>query len=211
MDNSDKHGFVELLNSLSDYYQREKLAVMPIKIYFAALEAYSLDDIGNAVTKHLQDTKAGSFYPKASDLIRHLEGGEITADMMIGMARAADTPLGCLARIKIGSYDLSSGDPFYLRQRATECLMALPEWKERAGRGEYTDHEISVMLKYNVSPSAPLANGLAAPQAAGIAERATMIECSPRHKRFVEPAYDPNTQDAADIHPAVLAYLEKIK
>ena len=212
MNREDIAEFAMMLDGLAEYYQKDALGEMPVNMYFQALSGYSLASISQAVSSHLSDVKHGTFFPKVADIVRHLDGGEVTADMIVAAAKLAKTPLGCLARIKIGTWDLSGGDSYYLKQRAAECLLELPDWKERAKRGEYSDHEISVMLKYDVSPSAPFSAGLAAPPVnAGLIERATSIELSERHRRFIEPAYDPNTQSEVDIHPAVVAFLEKIK
>lgn len=212
MNNNDLGALADMFDALSEIYQKDPLSEISLKMYFQCLAGYSFEDVSRAVNCHMVSDRHGSYFPKIADIVRHLDGGEITADMIISAAKLAKTPLGCLARIKIGTWDLSGGDPFYLKQRATECLLELPEWKARASKGDYSNHEISVMLKYDVSPSAPFSAGLAAPPVnTGLIERATEIELSERHKRFIEPAYDPNTQSDADIHPAVVAFLEKIK
>ena len=218
MDNSDKIKFKELMDGLTEYYQikspkLEKLSVIALQLYFGTVKSYSLEQVMEAASKHMGDAKRGMFFPVAADLIIQLEGGEITAEMIVAAAQLSETPLGCLARIHIGSWDLSGADAFFLRQRATECLQFLPDWKGRAARGEYSDHEISVMLKYKVSPTAPLAFGLAAPAINNeLLARTKEIEQSPRHLRFIEPAYDAATDDsAAPLHPSVAKILESVK
>ena len=217
MDDSDKAGFKELMDGLSDYYKikspkLENLSFIALQLFFGTVKSYSLEQIMTAASQHMGDTKRGMFFPVAADLLVQLEGGEITAEMIVAAAQLSETPLGCLARIHIGSWDLSGADAFYLRQRAAECLQHLPEWKARASRGEYSDHEISVMLKYKVNPAAPLAFGLAAPAINNeLSARTKEIEHSPRHLRFIEPTYDASAVDGnAPLHPAVAKMLEMI-
>lgn len=212
MDDSDKKGFKSLMDGLTEYYRiknprLENLSVMVLQIYFGTLKEYSLDQVQEAASKHIADPDVGFTYPSASDLIKHLDGGKITADTIIASAKLAKTPLGCMARIKIGTWDLSQADSFYLRERATECLMELPEWKERAKRGEYTDHEISVMLKYGVDPSSPFVDGISGPKNSGqLDSRVKMVESSPEHKKQVEPPYVP----VGDIEKAMHETMKKI-
>jgi hypothetical protein len=193
MIDSDFSKLSKMLDAVSEYLQKEPLSTMAMKMYFQTLKDHSIEDIQVGVTAHLKDPKAGQFYPKAADIIKHIEGGEITADMVIAAAKLADTPMGCLARIHIGTWDLNNQDAFYLRQRATECLQLMPQWRQKAKMGNYSDHDISVMLKYNVNPAAPFAFGLAEPDNKSLLiERASRIKESPRHLSFINPAHTEN-------------------
>jgi len=197
---SDLKRFADILDSLSDYYQRDPLKPMAVKIYFKALEAYEIDQIAEAVTMHLQDTEAGKFYPKAADLIKHIDGGEITSDYIVAAARLADTPLGVLARIHIGTWDLDNLNSFDLKQRAAECLQLLPNWKSRAMAGEYRDHEISMMVKHNVNPVQPFAMGLAGPQnSPKLISRVEEVSATDRHKELLEPPHRVESVDSESV------------
>lgn len=210
MNDQDKHAFKELMNATSEYYQRDPLSKMALQIYFTALSRFSIEQIQEAISLHIQ-RKGGEFYPKASDVIKILEGGDLTHDQIISEARLKRTPLGILCRIKIGSWDLENQtDMFYLKQRAEECLALLPEWKSRALGGEYTDHEISIMLKHGVSPAAPFHGGLPAPAGAQqIRNRAHLIEKTPRHKRLMEPAYGGDNDKKSGFAPEVAKFIAK--
>jgi len=211
MDKSDRRKFKDLMDATSEYYQRDLLSVTALKMYFHALERFEFNQIQEAVSLHIQQTKSGQFYPKVADLIELLEGGTITPDQIISEARLAQSPLGVLSRIKIGSWDLDRGDPWYLKQRAEECLLMLPEWKSRVNSGEYTDHEISILLKYNVDVGAPLRLGMSAPRnAEQTRRRARMIEQTPRHKYLIEPPYDPDTAQAAKPCPNGVAKISAL-
>ena len=195
---SDKNSFKELFDGLAEYYRQDHLSKPALQIYFASLERFSLDQINTAASAHVSDVKSGQFFPKAADFIRHLEGGEITADMIIASAKLKETPLGCLCAIQIGSWDLDNQDAFYLRQRAAECLQLLPEWKARSASGDYSDHEISIMLKYDVHPLTPFAFGLAAPANPDqLIQKFINVQSSERHLKFIEPVYVSSDDDKA--------------
>lgn len=164
MDNSNKVEFAEMFNGLSEYYQRAALSVPAIQIYFAALQRFEISQVSQAITSHIQDPKAGQFYPKASDIVGYIEGGGFTADQIIAMARLKNTVLGVLCAQHIGSWNLASGDPFLLKQVAEECIQLLPTWKSIAKTGDYADHTLQTLLKYNVDPGGPFAIGQQRPQ-----------------------------------------------
>ena len=217
MDNTDKNAFKELFNGLNDYYQsKERISTVALQIYFGALERFTFEQVTNAVTAHVSDPTSGKFYPKAGDLIKHLEGVEITADMILAAAKLERTPLGILASIHIGSWDLRCQDNYYLMGRAKECLQLLPDWQERASRGDYTDHEISIMLKHSVNPLQPFSSGIVGPQSTlQLETRARDILGSDKFKSLVEgnsSSMDssPNLEQLKVIHGAI-AKMEPVK
>lgn len=164
MDNSNKSEFKATLDGLSEYYQKPVLSVVAMQLYFASLEEYDISQIHSAIGKHLKNPKNGQFYPKAADLAGHIEGGVVTADMVLAAARLKRCPMGVLAAMHIGSYDLEhNNDPFYLKQRAEECIQLIPEWKHKMDSGDITDHTVDTLLKYGVSPTQPFREGLAPP------------------------------------------------
>jgi len=187
MDNNDKKQFKELFDGLSEYYQsKEKLSKMALQIYFNSLQRFDFEQITQAVSAHVSNADSGKFYPKASDIIRHLEGGEITADILLAAANTANTPLGILAMIKIGSWHLGRGDKFILRQLSKECLLMVPEWKERGMRGDYTDHEITIMMSRGVDPRGAFFTGIAsAPDNCGLEHRMREAERTDYYKRLI--------------------------
>jgi hypothetical protein len=203
----DKKEFKSLFDGLAEIYNPDKpMSKMALQIYFNALSDYSIDQIANAVTGHVTNPKHGTFFPKVADLIRQLQGGEISADEIISAARLHKTPLGVLCRIHIGHWDLAhQTDMFYLRQRAQECIDLLPEWKSRAMQGEYTDHEIACLLKYEVDPVAPFHNALPAPQnAAALRLRAEGIKGSSQHLALLErPHAHDKSEEQKGIHPDI--------
>jgi len=164
VDNSERAVFAEFMDTISDYYQRPKLEGHILEIYFNGLVNYTFDQVKQSVSKHMGDPKNGQYIPKIADIKKHIEGGEMTTDNVLAAAREPRTPFGVFCRIQIGTWDLNhQTDMFYLKQRAQECLDKLPEWREKAVTGDYTDHEIRTMLKHEVNPERPFHSGLVPP------------------------------------------------
>jgi hypothetical protein len=191
MIDTDLAQFSKILDSLSEYYQRDPLSPMAVKIYFSALERFPIESIGDSVNAHIQDPAAGKFYPKAADLILHLEGGTITADQIVAAAKLAETPLGIMARIHIGTWDLANMNGFDLKQRAEEVLQLLPKWKATSAAGEYTDHQLTIMMKHGVDPvRSPFHHGLALPSnREELITRVLTIQDSPRYQELIAAPY----------------------
>lgn len=212
MNEGDKKRFQEAFNALSEYYQRDSLSKAALQIYFSALHMYEFDQVQWAVSKHVQNHENGQYYPKVADIVRIIEGGEITSDQVLAAARLADTPMGILCRIHIGTWDLKNQtDMFYLRQRAEECLHLMPEWKARALAGDYTDHEISIMIKHGVNPCAPFSTGLPSPASAGaITKRVFQIVQTDRHKFLLEKPEEIDTTEPLQMSSEVKGFLNQV-
>lgn len=166
MNNSDKQRFKDAFEELDAYYRsKNPMTNMGLRLYWATLCEYSIEQVLSAITSHVGDPSCGEFFPKASDIVRQMQGGKITQDMVISAAKLAKTPFGILCAIHLGSHDLANADAFQLRQQAQECLDLLPEWRAREAAGEYSDHELEVMAKRKVNPMQPFMVGLPSPQA----------------------------------------------
>jgi hypothetical protein len=211
MNDNDKQAFKDLMDGVAEMYNPDKkLSAIALKLYFGALQPYSLEQVSYAISSHVVDPSHGTFFPKAADIVRKIEGGDLTQDQIISAARIADTPLGILCRIQIGTFDLDNQkDMFYLRQRAQECLDKMPEWKARAVAGDYTDHEIAIMLKWEVDPTKPFSTGLCAPQnAEKLLVRSSTIEQSSRYLAVTqEPHEHDKNEESQTVHESVRAKL----
>ena len=175
------------MNGVSEYYEKkEKLSMAIIKLYFDSLVNFDIAQVSVAITRHIESPDQGRFYPKIGCIKRQLEGGEVTPDMIISAAKLKRSPLGILARIHIGTWDLNNLGPFELKQRAIECQELLPAWKERAANGEYSDHEISIMIKHDVSPAAPFTNGISGPvDLIAMTSRIEKVTGNPKHLALI--------------------------
>lgn len=164
MNDQDFEKFVELMDDMADYYSRDPMSESANKLFFNALATRTLEQVQYALSCHMRDPESGRFMPRAADVEKHLTGEKLTTDKIIAMARGPRTPLGVFCRMQIGSYDLNNNsDMFYLRQRAEECLQALPEWETRAQQGQYSQHEVDRMIEHNVAVDQPFREGLPIP------------------------------------------------
>lgn len=209
MDNSDKANFKELFDALSELYgQKEKPSTIILQMTFAALERFTFAEVSGAASEHVAKSK---FFPRPADLVEILDGKKIKAEHVLASARLANTPLGILARIHIGTHDLNTQNSFYLADRAEECLQLMPEWQSRASRGDYSDHEISIMLKHGVNPTAPFAFGLAQPvNAQQLAVRAEAIKKTPRHAFLIEPPHSEKRDQREPANPMLAKFVDEI-
>ncbi len=155
--------FKQTMAIISTTYDKE-LSEEKIGIFWLLLGKYPVDQIRAALIKHIEHPSDGKWMPKPSDIIKHINGFDLSTDQIIAMARLKNCPLGVMAAIQIGSYDLDNQDSFYLKQRAEEVLQLIPEWKEKANNGEYSEHQLRTMIKYDVEPASPFHAGLLPPR-----------------------------------------------
>jgi len=160
----NKGEMFDLLNSLEDYYGSKPASTATVNLYVMGLTGYTQEQVQAAVGKHMQNPRNGQFFPKVADLVKYINGLDLSTDQIIAMARLKNCPLGVMAAIQIGSYDLDNQDSFYLKQRAEEVLQLIPEWKEKANNGEYSEHQLRTMIKYDVEPASPFHAGLLPPR-----------------------------------------------
>ena len=118
---------------------------------------YSIPQVKYALNQIVRDTKHRYWLITPADIIRKIDGETPSADKFIGLARAKNTPLGIVAFTIVGG-DIDRQDAYYLRQRGEELVIRYEaDLKPRLLRGEYTDHELRLMIKYQVDPCAPSA------------------------------------------------------
>ena len=217
MIDQDKVKFAELMHGLTDYYRArnprlEKLGSFTLRLYFDALIEYSIDEVMRAASQHIADQKDGSFFPAVSNFLKHLEGGEITEEVIIAAAQKPRTPLGCFARVAIGSNDLNTKNYFELRDQATQCKDQIREWKRQTKHGAYGNHIVMVMLKFKVPHNAPFHTGSASPLInLDLVDKFERVANSERYQRFIEPAYvhDPREIELTKESAKLLADLQK--
>jgi hypothetical protein len=163
MNDCDKKQFMQFMHDVCDAYHLKRLTHGGLRIQFEVLKPFSMKQIEQAIYTYMQQHKNAEFIPKPGDVIKVLTGHDISPDEIIASAKIAKTPLGILSRILIGTHDLNYGSLNLLRKRADECIQNLADWKQRSYSGTYSDHEISIMLKYRVDPTKPFHDGLERP------------------------------------------------
>jgi len=178
LNTEDGKRFQDLLDTAYGIYGKE-IDTQTQRVWWMIFKDFDFTEIEVAVTRHITTSK---FTPKPADILDQINGVKPTADQIVALAKVPNTPLGCIARIQIGSWDLDNQDAFYLRQRAEEVLMNWESIATASRSGNYDDHTIAVMKKFNVDPCAPLAPGLPAPEKSrlpALSERSKSIKALP--------------------------------
>jgi len=167
----DSEDFVDMWTSACEMSAGGKVPSNKIiNLIFESLIEFDISHIKKALAEHGKKCK---FPPTVSDVVEILHNHSIyfdaslvecpSPDEIIALAKMADTPLGVLAKIQIGSFDLDNQDSYHLRQRAQEVILKFDDYVKRCMKGDYSDHELSVMKKYRVDCNAPMARGLPKP------------------------------------------------
>jgi hypothetical protein len=73
----DKERFAQLMIGVAELYGK-KLSNQLLNIYWAALTAYSLEEVNAALNRHALSPDVGQFMPKPADIVRCLEGSSST-------------------------------------------------------------------------------------------------------------------------------------
>ena len=168
MENGDGRRFLELMNATSEYYGKLPPSSIVVRMYFNGLKDYTYKQVEASISNHIKNAETGCYMVKVADIVRGIQGGKLTADQIIGAARLANTPMGVLARIWIGSHDINHCENmFYLKHRAEECMQMMPVWIHKASTGDYSEHELSMMLKFKVDPCGPFYTGIGPPESDG--------------------------------------------
>lgn len=146
-----------VLEGIAELYPRHTVSDAVVDLYADALHGISAEALRAAVRAHLRDPHRGQYFPKPGDICKALGLDPPSPGDVIALAKLATTPFGVLARIHIGSWDLTNADAFYLDQRAREVIALWPAWIRRAWQGHYTRHELSRMQAHGVDACAPFA------------------------------------------------------
>lgn len=79
MDNSNKQEFATLFFALGEYYDK-KVSKELLAMLFDDLIEFDINDVKFGAKAHRQDPKHGTFFPKAADIIRHLQTGKLSTE-----------------------------------------------------------------------------------------------------------------------------------
>ena len=121
MIDSDKRNFEMLMLGTGELYGKDITKPL-LRIYFGALQNYSIEDIEKGLNAHTLDPKHGSFFPKPADIVRSASKGILTADEKAQLAWSQVS--GEISRIgSYGSLNLSD-------KQAMAAVKALGTWKD---------------------------------------------------------------------------------
>lgn len=79
MDNSNKSEFATMFYALGEYYDKP-VSTELLKMYFSDLIEFSIEQVQYGAKQHRLDPKHGTFFPKAADIIRHLQTGNLSSE-----------------------------------------------------------------------------------------------------------------------------------
>lgn len=91
MRDTDREEFANRLWAVADFYgQSEKLSDTIIELWWRLMERYTIAQFGNALTKHMLDTKHGRFMPRPADIKLQIDGSQddITAQAWMSAREA---------------------------------------------------------------------------------------------------------------------------
>lgn len=74
----DRRGFQAMLNATFSMYGKADPAPPVVKMYFTALSRYTLEEVKEALNRHVVDTDQGQFIPKPADIVRNISGNTAT-------------------------------------------------------------------------------------------------------------------------------------
>lgn len=72
-DPQDKPAFAAMFNALGELYAREVSPAL-LRIYWTSLDRFTIDEVRDALNRHVANTEAGQFFPKPADILRMIEG-----------------------------------------------------------------------------------------------------------------------------------------
>lgn len=75
MQASDKKQFAEIMISVAEIYEKE-MSQIKLRVYFDSLSSLSIEQVNEGVNKHLRDPQSGSFMPKPSDILKHVQASD---------------------------------------------------------------------------------------------------------------------------------------
>jgi hypothetical protein len=161
----------------TDYRDYKNKSTESMLSDYQMLKHFNINQIYLAYNMHRQNPKDGMYSPTPAHLMNYLETPPPTTGQIIAAARLKKTPLGVLAAIKIGSYDLANMNSYDLRDRAEEVLQLLPEWKNLFNQNKISKTTLKTFEKFGVSPGSHFQN-------LGQQKPAEMIELFPERKQL---------------------------
>lgn len=166
MRDNDKEAFASMLNTACKAIGKPLLDSDVLTLNFALLSSYTIEQVqaGLAVALTKVDIDYGITVAKIIAGMGVKQRRSLEWQDVIRHARKIECPMGVLARMFIKSHELNNNPDHHLKGHALAFLDQLPELQARAGRGEYTEHEMCRMYAHNVKISqTPFMPGLCTP------------------------------------------------
>jgi hypothetical protein len=74
----EKAAFQEMLNRVHLVLGKPEPDTFVVRLYWDALRPYTLEDVREALSRHLVDVDTGMFIPKPADIVRNIQGNTTT-------------------------------------------------------------------------------------------------------------------------------------
>lgn len=79
MNDSNKREFSEILLAMGEIYNKTVSKTL-LRMYFDDLLSFSIEDVRKSFKKHRLDPKSGAFFPKPADIVRNIDGEQLSLD-----------------------------------------------------------------------------------------------------------------------------------
>lgn len=73
----DKNDFRDVMSVTCELYGKSVSQTM-LRLYFGTLQQFTIEQVRQAIGEHISDKKSGSFFPKPADIIRKIEGEDLS-------------------------------------------------------------------------------------------------------------------------------------
>ena len=193
-----KHDIVEFLKVVAEYQRHSMPSPAIMSVWYGAISDFEKQAVYGAYSDFLQGDE-GKYPLTISHITSRLQpSSDLSPADVIALARAKDTPVGLLANMAIGSFDLNNLDDHKLASRAKGFLMKLPSIKDRMKKGLYTRAEIERMVANVIDPSGETGLGFAPvnPNLPAKIEAATSTLAIEYQQDIIDPD-EPITKEAA--------------
>ena len=158
-DDHDRDIFIEQWSAASEVLSGKEQSPAACLIAYRVLRKHSLKDVLAALAHHL-DTADWMCAPKHINEIIDPPKPELTNAELLGLARAADSPLGVWVRYRISQHSLQTWPERQLLTHLETLRAEIDQFIAEGLRGEFSDDAKRVLGSYEFSNRTELAPGL---------------------------------------------------
>ena len=135
MDKNDLNKFSEAWRGLSELQSGSVQSEAATLMAFRILKRFDLNETLRAMRAHAE---GNSWMPSPHDIIAIVEPPEpeLTPEILAGLARASNTPLGAYVAYKVTAFDMHALNDFQLLSRIKTLLPKIEEFASQFRSGE---------------------------------------------------------------------------
>lgn len=145
----DREQFHAMLLATAQLYGKPEPATTVVRMYFEALQRFSVDDVRQALNRHVVDPDQGAYMPKPADIVRHINGNTET------QAEAAWTKVDRAIR-QVGNYRTVAFDDIIIHAVISDMggWIGLGQLEEREYPFKHTEF-VKRYRAYSLRPPEP--------------------------------------------------------